>query len=167
MNKLAIYLHLTVAAISISLGFVILFFNLTEENGGVPYEHTLIKKSGEIDWVKKEKYGIKFQFLDKKLLFTYNSKLGGMNSIYQALQASNGKIVSIKYKETTRRSGFSGDVYHGVWTIDIDGNSIRTYSESERAWRNDEYWLFVVVPLFILGGAHIARKSFRRLKSLD
>ncbi|TLU61232.1 hypothetical protein FE810_15535 [Thalassotalea litorea] len=165
MNKFIIYRNLIISIISIVMGFAFLYINITEENGGVPYENTLIQKSGEIDWLKKEKYGIKFQFTDKELFFNFQSKLGGIGDIYQALKVSKDKTVLIRYKETIPRTGFTGDVYHNVWVIDIDGQAIRSYEESESQWRNDEIWLFLLIPMFIIGGAFIGRKNLLQLKA--
>ncbi len=140
-----------------------LYVNATEENGGVPYKHSLMPAVGKIRWVEDGKYGIKFQLDSTTVFLNYSSKLGSMSVIYQALIASNNKDVSVLYKPTIPRKGFEGDVYHNVWQIEIDGKVILPYEDAEKAWRNNELWLWLVIPLFLIGGPYIGWNSWKKL----
>lgn len=163
MKKLIIYRNFLIALISVFIGLAILNVNVTEDNGGVPYKHSLTAMNGKTLWVKDEKYGIKFKFAGADVFLNYPSKLGSKAMVYEVLKDSKHKDVSVLYKQTIPRQGFDGDVYHNVWQIVIDGRVIQSYENAEKNWRNNELWLWVIIPLFLIGGPYIGWQTWRKM----
>jgi len=162
MKKLVIYRDLLIAIVCVFIGVVMLYVNITEDNGGVPYKHSLIPLVGKTLWVNDGKYGIKFKLDGSNIFLNYPSKIGSMSKIYEALKNSKNQDVSVLYEQTIPRKGFEGDVYHNVWQIVIDGRVIQSYENAEKSWRKDELWLWVVIPLFLIGGPYIGWKAWKK-----
>jgi ABC-type antimicrobial peptide transport system permease subunit len=163
MKKFILYRNIFVSLVSISIGVVMLYVNIAEENGGVPFKRELEAISGSVAWVEKSRYGVKFQLKGSDIFLNYQSKLGGMSNIFRTLNNLNEKPLAILFKRTIPRKDFTGDVYHNVWEIRTEAEVIRSYEKSEEEWRSDELWLFVIIPLFLFGGAHIGWKAMRQM----
>ncbi len=142
------------------IGLIMLGVNLTKENGGVPYKNSLTELSGYVEWIKNEKYGVKFKFINNDTHLDYMSKFGGKNKVYERIIDSKGLTISVLYKETIPREGFKGTVYHDIWQISIGDEILKSYEELDEAYRGDNFLLFIIIPLFLFGGVYIGRKAW-------
>lgn len=160
MSKITYYRNLLLAAVSMVLGLCIGFFQLTQVNSGFPFKEELREKSGLVSWVQKHKYGIRFGFVNESMNFNYPSKADGQDVVKDSLMNSEGKIVTILYDATDTHSPiYSSKVYHDFFQLSVDGLLVRSYAESEKAWRSDNKLMPIIVALFLLGGIYIWRKT--------
>lgn len=165
MSKFTYFRNLALSVISIVLGLCIGVVQLTQENSGFPYRDNLTEKSGLVDWVQEYKYGIRFAFLDDPLNFNYPSKSDGQGIVKESLVNSKGQVVTILYDSSDTSSPiYSSKVYHDFFELEVGGKVVRSYSQSEKAWKSDNKLTPFIVALFSLGGLYIWRKTRKAYK---
>lgn len=147
------------------LGLCIGFAHLNQVNSGFPFKDDLIKKSGLVKWVQEHKYGIRFGFVDDPMNFNYPSKSDGQGVVKDSLIKSKGQIVTILYDAADTHSPiYSSKVYHDFFQLTVDDLLVRSYSESEKAWKSDNKLTPVIVALFLIGGLYLWRKTKKEYK---
>ena len=138
MSKFTYYRNLILAAVCVALGISISYVQLTQKNGGFPYKEELVSRDGYIDWVQEYNYGIRFAFVDDNYNFNYPSKSNGQSIVYDSLFNSKGKRVEVLFepRESTKPI-YTNKEFHDVFEVKIEQNVIRSYAESEKAWKSD------------------------------
>lgn len=165
MNRAKYYFQLLVALFSILVGLKILHVYFSDPAAGLPSYEDLTLIEGEVDWIKREKYGIKFGFLDNELNFNYPSKANGMGIIGDHLSNSYGKNVKIlaELEDSFSPMG-SNEKYHYVFEVIVGNQIVRSYEESSRAWLGDNKLIPYIGFGFLLGGIYIAVQAHRKRK---
>jgi hypothetical protein len=166
MSKLTYYRNIILSILSIILGVCIGYVQLTQENGGFPYKDDLSKREGFINWVQEYDYGIRFGFVDDPYNFDYPSKSDGQGIVYDSLLNSEGYKVAILFEpRETKKPIYTDKEFHNVFEVEVNDNIIRSYAESEKAWKSDNLLTPFIVVLFIFGGAYVLRKTRKEYKN--
>ncbi|MCO6355755.1 hypothetical protein GBO14_13620 [Pseudoalteromonas shioyasakiensis] len=166
MSKFTYYRNLILAAVFVALGISISYVQLTQKNGGFPYKEELVSRHGYIDWVQEYDYGIRFAFVDDNYNFNYPSKSNGQSIVYDSLFNSKGKRVEILFepRESTKPI-YTTKEFHDVFEVKIEQNVIRSYAESEKAWKSDNLLMPFILVLFLIGGPYIWWKTKKEYKN--
>ncbi|PCK32996.1 hypothetical protein [Pseudoalteromonas piscicida] len=165
MTKFTYYKNLFLSAIGITLGLSIGFVNLNQVNSGFPFKSSLVEKSGFVDWVQAYDYGIRFGFVNDPMNFNYPSKSNGQGAVEQALLKSKGQLVTILFEASDTHSPiYSSKKYYNFFELKVNGQLVRSYEESEQAWKLDNKLTPFIVALFLIGGIYIWRKTKKEYK---
>jgi hypothetical protein len=166
MSKFTYYRNLILAIVCLFLGVSIGHVQLTQVNGGFPYKEELSKREGFVDWVQEYEYGIRFSFVDDKYNFNYPSKSDGQGIVYDSLLNSKGQKVEVLF-EPREGTGliYADKEFHDVFDIKVGGNVVRSYAESEKAWKSDNLLMPFILALFLIGGPYIWWKTKKEFKS--
>jgi hypothetical protein len=147
------------------LGTALGWTHLTQENGGFPYPDELVEISGQVEWVQSYDYGIRFGFIQTDRNFNYMSKMDGQGLVYDSLINSKDKTVRILFQDSDPNSPiYSDDEYFSVFEIEIDNQMIRSLSESEEAWRSDNFLAPFLITMFLAGGLYVGNKTLKARK---
>lgn len=166
MSKFTYYRNIMLSIICIVFGVCIGYVNLTQQNSGFPNKSHLVEKSGYVDWVQSYKYGIRFSYVDDPLNFNYPSKSDGQGVVEKALLGSDGNLVTILYEAEDDHSPiYSEKVYNDFFELMVGDKLVRSYSESERAWKSDNKLMPFIMAFFLLGGPFIWWKSNKEYKN--
>ena len=166
MSNFEYYRNLVLSVACLLLGILLGLTHLFQENGGFPHEDELIEMSGYVTWVESYDYGIRFGIDETSLSFDYMSKMDAQGLIYNSLVNSDGQQITILYRDTDPTSPiYSDTVYFNVFQLAIDGEMIRSLSESEKAWRSDNFLAPFLILFFIFGAFYVARKTLRSRKN--
>jgi hypothetical protein len=124
---------------------------------GIPPRHMLASASGEVEWVKPEKYAVRFKLNGEPKLFSYASKGNAMDHVRDALSRSSAPVVTVLYDPTdSHEPVYSRDTYFSVYEISLRGEAVRTHAQVASAWASDTAiapWLagvFAVIACFLL-----------------
>ncbi|MFY8327220.1 hypothetical protein [Pseudoalteromonas sp. ZZD1] len=165
MTKLTYYRNLCLSVISIALGLVIGFVNLNQVNSGLPFKTDLVEKSGFVNWVQAYDYGIRFGFVDDPMNFNYPSKSNGQSIVEESLLNSKDQLVTILYETSDTHSPiYSSKVYYDFFELKVNGLLVRSYEDSEQAWKTDNMLTPFIIALFLIGGIYIWRKTKKEYK---
>jgi hypothetical protein len=160
------YRNLTVAVTSIVFGTILGWTLLTQENGGFPNVEELLEAAGQVTWVESYDYGIRFGLNESDKNFNYMSKMDGQGLVYESLANSGDKHVKILYRGSDPNSPiYSDKKYFNVFQIESGGFMVRSLSESEKAWRSDNFLSPFLIAMFTLGGIYIGNKTLRARKN--
>ncbi|MDK9683204.1 hypothetical protein AADY36_19040 [Pseudoalteromonas sp. D15MCD-2] len=166
MSKFTYYRNLILAAVCVALGISISYVQLTQKNGGFPYKEELVSRDGYIDWVQEYDYGIRFAFVDDNYNFNYPSKSNGQSIVYDSLFNSKGKRVEVLFEPSeSTKPIYTTKEFHDVFEVKIEQNVIRSYAESEKAWKSDNLLMPFILVLFLIGGPYIWWKTKKEYKN--
>ena len=165
MTKFTYYKNLSLSVISIALSLAIGFVNLNQVNSGFPFKSDLVEKSGLVDWVQAHDYGIRFGFVNDPMNFNYPSKSNGQGIVEESLLKSKDQLVTILFEASDTHSPiYSSNIYHNFFELKVNGLLVRSYEESEQAWKSDNKLTPLIVALFLFGGTYIWRKTKKEYK---
>ena len=168
MTKLSHYSNVILAGISLLLGISIGYVQLTQENGGFPNKDELIMHTGYLDSITEYKYGIRFVLSNDNHHFNYPSKSGSQDKVYQALLNAGDKEIKVLFEaNVSRKPTYTSKEYHDVFELHIGDNIIRSYSESEKAWKSDNLLLPLIIFMFLSFPIYVWWKNKQqRLKAI-
>lgn len=111
-------------------------------------------------------YGIRFAFVDDNYNFNYPSKSNGQSIVYDSLFNSKGKRVEVLFepRESTKPI-YTTKEFHDVFEVKVEQNVIRSYAESEKAWKSDNLLMPFILVLFLIGGPYIWWKTKKEYKN--
>ena len=165
MTKFTYYRNLSLSVICIALGLAIGFVNLNQVNSGFPFKSDLVEKSGLVDWVQAYDYGIRFGFVNDPMNFNYPSKSNGQGVVEESLLKSKDQLVTILFEASDTHSPiYSSKIYYDFFELKVNGLLIRSYEESEQAWKSDNKLTPFIVALFLIGGTYVWRKTKKEYK---
>ncbi|MBB1481450.1 hypothetical protein H5186_18625 [Pseudoalteromonas sp. SG41-2] len=165
MTKFKYYRNLSLSVICIALGLAIGFLNLNQVNNGFPFKSHLVEKSGLVDWVQAYDYGIRFGFVNDPMSFNYPSKSSGQSVVEESLLKSKDQLVTILFEASNTHSPiYSSKIYYDFFELKVNGLLVRSYEESEQAWKSDNKLTPFIVALFLIGGTYIWRKTKKEYK---
>ena len=166
MSKFTYYRNLILAIVCLFLGVSIGYVQLTQVNGGFPYKEDLAKREGFVDWVQEYEYGIRFAFADDEYNFNYPSKSDGQGIVYDSLLNSKGQRVEVLFepREGTKPI-YTDKEFHDVFDIKVGDNVVRSYAESDKAWKSDNLLMPFILALFLIGGPYIWWKTKKEFKN--
>ncbi|MFB2734656.1 hypothetical protein [Shewanella mangrovisoli] len=166
MSKFTYYRNLILAAVCLFFGVSIAYVQLTQVNGGFPYKEDLAIREGYVDWIQKYDYGIRFAFVGDKYNFNYPSKSNGQSIVYDSLIDSKGVLVEVLFEPGDRTKPiYTVKEFHDVFEIKVGENVVRSYAESEKAWKSDNLLMPFIVVLFLFGGPYIWWKTKKEFKN--
>jgi hypothetical protein len=165
MNRTKYYFHLFVALFSILIGPKILHTYFTNPSAGLPLYEKLTLVEGKVDWIKREKYGVKFGFQDNKINFNYPSKAKGMWKVEESLNNSFGANVKILAELDDSFSPMgSNEKYHDVFEVIVGEQVVRSYEDSSQGWLGDNKLMPYIGFGLLFGGVYIAVQAHRKRK---
>lgn len=129
---------------------------------GIPARTELRSASGQVSWVRNEKYGVKFGLDGVSKSFNYASKGRAKGLVYDTLTLSDRPVITVLY-DPSNPSGpiYSSDIYFSVFELSVAGKPFRSHGEIAEAWRADEHVAVWLGSLFALGGMCLAWPAFR------
>ena len=153
MSKFTYYRNLILAVVCFVLAICIGYVHLTQENSGFPYREDLVPHQGYVDWVEEYKYGIRFAFEGDKYNFNYPTKSDGQGIVYDSLLNSKGKNIEVLFEANKfTKPIYTVKEFYDVFEIKVNNNIVRSYIESEKAWKSDNLLMPFIVALFLFGG---------------
>jgi hypothetical protein len=124
---------------------------------GIPPRHLLAPASGKVEWVKPEKYAVRFKFSGEPKLFSYASKGNAVDQVRNALSQNSPPVVTVLYDPTDSHGPvYSSETYYSVYEISLHDKAVRTHAQVASAWASDTAiapWLaavFAVIACFLL-----------------
>lgn len=165
MTKFTYHRNLSLSVVSMIFAIGLAFSYLIEENGGFPHKSELIELQGYVSWVEERDYGISFGLTTHDFNFDYPSKANGQGVVLDALLNSEGKLVRFSYLPRDPSGPIYNDVkYYKVLELFVDEVPIRTYEETEDAWKADNQLMPFIFILFFGGSIYVWRKTKQEFK---
>lgn len=162
MTKFTYYSYLSLSVVSMFFALGIGYVYITQENSGYPLRGALVETQGYVSWVEKYKYGIRFGLTTSELNFVYPSKANGQGVVLEALLNSKGKQARFSYLSSEPKGPLYNDVkYYTVFELFVENIPIRTYEQTEKAWKGDNKLTPFIFVLFFGGSIYIWRKTKR------
>jgi hypothetical protein len=130
-------------------------------------EADLLQASGQLNWVKTYRYGLRFALQGPPQVFDFHRNSGSSEKVKKALETAGEKLVLVRYSKDTHGPVYSDDEYHDVWTLQIGSQVIRSYPEVLAAETDNAQKVVWLGWAFVCGGiyfAYVARKSYRIIK---
>jgi hypothetical protein len=130
---------------------------------GLPPRDALLGASGQVTWVQKYRYGVRFRLSGNDRAFVYYSKGGAMNKVAAALGRTDAPQISVLY-DPNSAGGPAGSAvkYFSVFEIAANGTMVRSRAEVERAWQADQSLGLSASALFLFLGLALGYVAFRR-----
>ena len=132
----------------LSYFMAVIGFILAQSPGsGVPGYDQLISHSGTVEWARKKRYDIEIRTKSSPLTFTYASKSGRTNEVWDTIYI--GAEISVLHKEPTPK------LFADIFEISVAGQMIQSYEETRTAWVADDdigWWLFFA---FLMSGSYL------------
>lgn len=127
-------------------------------------EADLLQASGQLSWLKKHRYGLRFALKGQPQIFDFNRNSGASEQVKAALETAGRELVLVRYSKDTHGPVYSDDEYHAVWSLQIGSQLISSYSEVLAAETDNAQKVVWLGWAFFCGGfyfAYVARKSYR------
>lgn len=145
-----------IAALSLVGGAALLVDYFRDPTGGLPMRGDLVPAEGEVIWVDKYRYGIRFGFNDDERKFNYPSKARELGLVRQSLESASGEITTVLIDPARSSSPlYSENIYFTVFEIRVGGHVVRSYSQISEKWMNDQSLMPYLGSFGILGGLWI------------
>ena len=134
------------------------------ETDGLPERSQLRELQGSIQVVRRYKYFVEFQLAPWKPVFEYPSKARALSAVAAALREGGNATVLIDGSKFVDGEGHRTTIF----ALTMDGKTIRSFDDVDRAWRADNriaYWLVgAFVPIAFLLAA-TAIYEYRRKRT--
>ena len=89
----------------------------------------------------------------------------GQGIVEESLLKSKDQLVTILFEASDTHSPiYSSNIYHNFFELKVNGLLVRSYEESEQAWKSDNKLTPFIVALFLIGGTYIWRKTKKEYK---
>jgi hypothetical protein len=150
-------------------------FMVFSSDFGMPDADRLVEASGTITFLKKEPSGkysdvLRFSLSGQNLDFSYSSKAGETSAVYLALENAGDATVTVLYENDDGFSPLWDDkTYYSVFSINVGGVSVRSYSEIKESWSSSDeigFWgglIFIAIGVVYMSNAFtlaFARKKW-------
>ncbi|MAP96258.1 MAG: hypothetical protein CMK07_15030 [Ponticaulis sp.] len=130
------------AVLCFALGGLMLWAG-SSTSSGLPSRNDLAYVTAKIDYFERDQYGIDI-LVGQVLWFRYLSKTRDMDTVWAALDT--GKTARIGFERRDMSSNRT------IFSLEVDGQTVRSYSDIEEAWRGDNLIALIVGMAFITGG---------------
>ena len=117
---------------------------------GLPPRETLHVATGQVDWVRSDKYGIEFALQGSDRAYQYLSK-GNAKDVVESRLRKTRAPVTILFDPTKDSAGllFSEGKFYDVFELSTPAGPFRRYEDVEAAWRSDEALALWMSPMFL------------------
>ena len=130
----------------------------------LPPRESLRTATGQIDWVKSDKYGVKFALQGSSRAYEYHSKANEMGAVESRLVNTREPITVLYDPEDPSGPIYSDEVFHDVYELSTPTGAFRSYEEIQAAYRSDNkiaLWMspiFFCMAIYLLVQAQRARR---------
>ncbi len=150
------FFYWLIAALSFFGGAAMLVIYFEDPSDDFPAYETLSKVEGEIAWVQKHRYGVRFGFRNDGRGFNYPSKARELGLVRRSLESSSGSKTAVLIDPGRSHSPFySDEVYFTVFEIRIDDKIVRSYPEISDEWMSDQRLMPYLGGFGLLAGLYI------------
>ena len=148
--------YVLISIFAIIGGVAILVSYYDDPSGNFPSYSELSEIEGEIDWVKKHRYGIRFGLKNDQRSFNYPSKARELGLVREALESAADDSLSVFVDFGNSSSPiYEDEVYFTVFEIRIAGNIVRDYKGVSEAWESDQRLMPYLGVFGVFGGLYI------------
>ena len=116
---------------------------------GLPPRESLRSATGQIDWVRANKYGVKFALQGSERAYAYHSKGSALGIVKYVLVNTREPITVLYDPENAGGPIYSDEVFHDVYELSSPAGAFRRYEDIEDAYRSDNNLALWMSPIFL------------------
>ena len=152
--------------LSLILGSAILYTYASDTTTGLPTRDQLTEIEGNVNWVSKHRYGIRFGLEGNLTRFNYPSKARELGQVRRALEKSIGdKVFVLADMSDSHSPIYNDNEYFDVFELRTDDVPVRTYEETSKAWLSDNALMPYIGSFMIFGAFFIWWNLLRKRES--
>lgn len=156
------YRNMALTLFGLVFGTYMLFTGLTNPNNGLPEKSELTEVSGNLEWLKKHKYGVKFKLDTYQHTLNYSSKASAADEVYRSFNSVSSGIVNVLLKQNEYNKNYlTGEEFLNVYQIYVNSAQVRSYEQVKDAWISDNNVGIALGAFLLFAAVYIYTKAKR------
>ena len=121
---------------------------------GLPPRASLRTATGHVQWVRSDKYGVKFALDGSERAYKYYSKSGAMGAVESNLVHAREPITVLYDPASPSGPIYSDEEFFEVLELSKPAGPIRRYEDVEEGYRSDNRVALWMAPIFLCMGIY-------------